>query len=280
MTGHPFQAGRIVDDQLVLGDPYRQHPANEPPGGRIEVVLVGDHSFHIDHAINDPGGVVGGAGQLQEMRLLLCVGIDGPLAGLAMNAHVGRVGQPYLCGLVEVVQAGESSAIEQVHFHIREWPFHLPFRLGPPRPASARPESVMGGEGQKPRVVERLPSFPAVDHGLHVVVQTGGRHASQVLECPDVLAQERLEILSLREVQVLTPGVTQQIAKEIDPARPFRRKVDRVHRPIHLGLDSGTCLETLDRLRRSRDPQAFSHARAASSIHPGNPGPAALPAGV
>ena len=92
MTGHRFQAGRIIDDQLVLSDPYWQHPADEPPGSRIEVVFVGDHSFHIDYAINDPGGVVGVAGQLQEMRLLLCVGINGPLAGLAMNTHVGRVG--------------------------------------------------------------------------------------------------------------------------------------------------------------------------------------------
>jgi hypothetical protein len=62
MAGYRVQAGRIIDDQLVLSDPYRQHPANEPPGGRIGVAFVADRSFHIDHAINDPVCVVGGAG--------------------------------------------------------------------------------------------------------------------------------------------------------------------------------------------------------------------------
>src|SRR5215471_1368671 len=109
----------------------------------------------------------------------------------------------------------------------------------------------MGREGQEPRVVQRLSSFPAINHRLHVVVQTRSRYTLEMLERPDVLAQERLEILSLGEAQVLAPGIAQQVAEKIDLASPFRREVDRVLCPVHLGLDSGARLETLNRLRHS-----------------------------
>jgi len=58
---------------------------------------------------------------------------------------------------VNHLQRSEGPAVQQIQFYIREWQLHFPFGLGPPRPASARPESPRPVQfwGQKPAVPQR-----------------------------------------------------------------------------------------------------------------------------
>ena len=60
----------------------------------------------------------------------------------------------------------------------------------------------MGGEGQETRVVERAVLVVLQHHDLHVVVQTDGGHALQVLEGADVLADRGREVLRLDKPHV------------------------------------------------------------------------------
>src|SRR5205823_12959300 len=130
------------------------------------------------------------------------------LLGLAMHAYVGDVGQPPGGGIVEMLQGAELPAAQQVSLDIMERPLALPLRLGPVRSAGPRPKTVVGGESQEARVVDRLVVLVTLHHYLEVVVQAGGGHAAQVREGGDVLAQRRLEVLSADEAHILTPRIT------------------------------------------------------------------------
>ena len=172
-----------------------------------------------------------------------------------MHPHVGHFGQPAPRAVVEVLQGLERAGVEQVHFHIVKRPFHLALCLWPPRTAGHGPITVVRGEGQEPRVVDRLVVFVAGHHDLHVVVQAGGRHSAQVLEGPHVLADRGGEVLILREAQILTPRPGQNVAEQINPPPTVQNEVQIVLGVIHLGLLAGTGLKTLNqRPSRLRTP--------------------------
>ena len=140
--------------------------------------------------------------------------------GLAMEVHVGDLGQPPGGCLVQVCQRVEVAAPQQAGFRISEGPFHLSFGLGPSHPAGNRPKSIVGRERQKPRVVDRLVAVMASDDDFHVVIKTGRRDAAHVLEGADVLADGRGEVLTLDEMKILPARVAQDIAECVNPGRP------------------------------------------------------------
>src|SRR3972149_3181157 len=59
-----------------------------------------------------------------------------------------------------------------------------------------------------------------------------------------MLAQRGLEVLGLREMQVLPPGVPENITEQVAPPPALFREVDLVDRVVHLGLNPRAGLET------------------------------------
>ena len=95
-----------------------------------------------------------------------------------------------------------------------ERPFDFPFRLRTINLTSPRSIAIVSGEGQEPRVVDRLSVFPTSDDNFHVVVETGRGHSTEMFKGGDVLADGGLEVLSIGEVNVLTSRVAQEVAEE------------------------------------------------------------------
>ena len=247
-----FMAGdllhvRAVDDQFLLGDAYRQQFSDPLPRHRVEVLQVRHLAFRVHRPVKDLGRVVGPRRQTQQVRFLFLVQIDGPPFGFPVNAHIGGLGEPLCCDLVQVLQRSERAAVEQVLFEICKWSLHLAFGLRPMWPACPWLKPVVRGEGQKSGVVDRLVAIVARHHDFHVVVQAGGRRASQILKRSHVFSDGRGKVLCLYKPQVLPPRVTQNVAERVHPPPPFGGENDVVRRVIHLCLHSWSCLETLDR---------------------------------
>ncbi len=185
--------------------------------------------------------------QGNQMRHFLLKAVDGSLLRLAMETYIRHIAEPVSRCIVQVFQGAEGACVEQVDFHVMERPLHFALRLTPPGTASHGPIAIVSGEGQETRVVDRFATFVARHHDFHVVVQAGGRDASQILECSYVLANRRRKVLRLDEPQVLTPRVAQHIAEQLDSPPSLAAEVDRVGGVVHLGLESRTRLETLYR---------------------------------
>jgi len=147
-----------------------------------------------------------------------------------------------------MIQTPKRSPVEQTRFHKVERPFHLAFRLRATRSTRPGAKSVVRRKRQESRVVDRLFAVILGYHHLHVVVKTGGRHAAEMLEGPNVLADRGSEVLTLDEPNILTPRVAQDVAEQVDSTRPFLREIDRAGGIVHLGLRAGRRLEPHHRL--------------------------------
>jgi len=96
-----------------------------------------------------------------------------------VDAHVRDIGQPPRGQLVEMRQRAEGATVEQAGLDVVEGPFDLALGLWPPHQARHRPKAVVGGERQKPRVVDR-----------HVAVVAGHHHLeTPISEKPDDLTR-------------------------------------------------------------------------------------------
>ena len=248
---------RAVHDQLVFGDLHRQHLTRTRrfPGDRVAVATPAHKAFYVDGAVDHLGHFVRVHRQRNQIPLLLGVAVHRPLARGAMHTHVGHVLQPPGRDFVEVFQRTELATAQQTLFGVIELSFDFAFRLRAPHAAGPRSEAVVGGEGQKPRVVNRLAVLDPHDHRLHVVVQVRGCHALEILERPDVLAERRLHVLPFGEPQVLIPRIAQHAAEQVHLAAAFASKVDRVRGPIHLALHAGGGFKSLNDRRRLAFPQ-------------------------
>ena len=129
MAGN-FGNGGTVDDDFVGGDAQGQCLADEPPGDRVQVLLIADVTLGVGDAVEDLGRVVGLGGQGQQLRSLLGIAVDGPLPRFAVDADVGNVAQPPGGDLVEVGQAAERPAIEQILLDMIEAAFALALGAG------------------------------------------------------------------------------------------------------------------------------------------------------
>jgi hypothetical protein len=211
----------VIDPYLVVLDPVRliyrainfQLPAVDHTEGHasstgpVAIVPVGNESFGIHRAVDHLRHLVGPLRQRDQVRLLLGVQVDRPTARLPVDAHVGHLPQPPGSHLVEVIQATELPAAQQILLDEQKWPLHLALRLWPPWAARHRPEAIVRGEGQEAGIVDRLAVLIAGHDDLHVVVQAGRCRTVQVLEGPHVLADGRLQVLRSRKVDVLTAEI-------------------------------------------------------------------------
>src|SRR6516162_2313913 len=87
-----------------------------------------------------------------------------------MEAHVGGLSQPLCRDLIQVLQGSEGPAIEQILRNIGKRALDLTFGLRPPRAASPGLKAIVGGEGQKAGVVNRLVAVISGHYDFHVVV--------------------------------------------------------------------------------------------------------------
>jgi hypothetical protein len=131
--------------------------------------------------------------------LLASMAIERSLFGLALDAHVGHVGQPPPGDIVEMIQRAERPAVEQARLDIGEEPLLLALGLGPPRQTGKGLESIVRGERQEKRIVEWTFLVVTQHHDLYVVVEANRRYALQVLDGADVLADRGCEVLGLDE---------------------------------------------------------------------------------
>ena len=174
---------------------------------------------------------------------------------------IGDLPEPPVSHFIEMLQRSERATVEQIRLHVEERTFDFAFGLGAADLASPRPETIVRGERQKACVVNRLIVFPTRDDHFHVVVQACRGDALEMIERPDVLADRRVEVLSLRKADILSPGITQQITEQIDFSATFLREVDLIGGPVHLGLNARTGLEA-NREWLGRLPAKFADAIA------------------
>jgi hypothetical protein len=109
---------------------------------------------------------------------------------------------------IQVSEGRERAGVEEVCNDVKKGFLDFPFRLWPPPSAGPRTKPIVEGEGEKPRVVHRLFAVPLLDDDLHVVVETHGRRATQVLKRPHMLADGRLKILRLDEAEIAPSRVS------------------------------------------------------------------------
>ena len=125
----------------------------------------------------------------------------------------------------------------------------------------------MGCERQEPWVVHRFVAVVTAHHDFHVVIKTGCRDSTQMLEGADVLANGGGKILAFDEVEILPARVAQDVAKSVDPPASLSREVDVVCGVIHLGLFSRRGLEP-PHGRNNRPGTQFVHPLAQQRIAP------------
>src|ERR1019366_5062701 len=234
---------RIIDDDVRVGDAHRQGAADVLPGDRITIVAIENVAFDTDDAVTHRIDLIVLSRQGDQMGLFLFVKFAWRLFRLAMHAQVGDVGQPVRRHLVEMGQRAEGTAVKQILLDVKKRSLDFALRLRPVRPARLGPITIVRGEGQETRVVQRYVVLVALHNNLKVVVQASGRHATQVREGAHVLAQGGVEVLSLDEAEVLPPRVGQQVTEDMDAATAFLGEVDVMGGIIHLGLHAGARLK-------------------------------------
>jgi len=160
VPGELFQV-RAVNDHGILRDLDRQQLARPRggPGHGVTVLAIGHEAFLVDRAIDDFGHLVRPLGQRNQVRQFFGMQVQGPAAGLAMHPHVGHVLQPPGRDFVQVLQRAEVAAAQQAGLHLLKRTFDFALGLGTPGTAGHRTVTVVRGEGQKTRIVDRLVIF-------------------------------------------------------------------------------------------------------------------------
>ena len=69
--------------------------------------------------------------------------IHRPLAGGAVQAHIGEIGKPYTQLGIEVLEVGEGAAFQEARLDVADGPLHLAFGSRPVRRTGACLETAM-----------------------------------------------------------------------------------------------------------------------------------------
>src|SRR5580658_8090840 len=112
-----------------------------------------------------------------------------------MDAYVGSFGEPAHRHLVQMLQRGETPAIQQVGFDILKWSLDLALGLRTMRAAGPWLKAVMRGESKKASVIDRLVAVITRYHYFHVVGETSRSQSLEVFEGADVFADGGRKIL-------------------------------------------------------------------------------------
>ena len=168
----------VMDDEFVFGRPHRDRLSDQTPRCRIEVVSVDHKALSVDAAVDDLGVVERPRRQRYEVGLFLGVSIHRTCLGVAMDVHIGDLGQPPGGRLVQVLQGMEAPATEQAGFDISKMSFNFSLGLGPPGPTGDWSKTVVGRERQEPCIVDGFIAVVPAHHDFHVVIKTGCRDSA------------------------------------------------------------------------------------------------------
>lgn len=254
VLGDEHELGTVEED-LALGCFDGQDVGDIVARNRVEVGLELHHPAVSADAQRHFGCIVGTRGQRLEIGLFGGEALQWGLPRGAMDVAVAFLGQPPPGGPAQIVGVLERSAAEQVGLDVAKRDFNLTFRLWASRPAGHGLTVVMGDERRKGGVEDGPAGFPAQDHGPLVIIQTVPGNAAKIFEGVAVPADERIEIAGCREVDVVAPGVGQDVGEAPELHLACAPKRNRVEAPVHLALLAGLGLEADDRLLLARQPQ-------------------------
>src|SRR5271157_641140 len=153
-------------------------PVPQTPWCRIEVVSVDHETLSVDASVDDLGVVERPRRQRYEVGLFLGVPIHRTCPGVAMDVHVGDLGQPPGGRLVQVLQGMEAPATKQAGFDIGKMSFDFSLGWGPPGPTGDWSKTVVGRERQEPCVGDGFIAVVTTHHDFHVVIKTGRRDSA------------------------------------------------------------------------------------------------------
>src|SRR5690606_26718678 len=105
-------------------------------------------------------------------------------------------------------------------------------RISAPRP---RTHLVMGAEGQRTWIVDRLVALPADHHRLLAVVLAALGDATEALEGLHVSRHQRVDVVALVGLVVLALAVREDVRKHLDLQSTAIEQPQLVRRPIALG---------------------------------------------
>jgi hypothetical protein len=206
----------------------------------IPIRLIGDHAVrrHLARMALD----LLKRREVDGFQSFLQPALHGNRPGGTMNANVGDLIQP-LSGLkVEIVQARErANPRPKIFAHVTDSVFDFALRTGPVRPASLESEAMVAGKVRETLVPDGMSLIVGAGyHGFHIVVQDDFRPTAEVLQCPQVASDQRVQLLILRKLHVHHSGVAHHHHERIQPFRtaiPVRDEPS----PIHLSLVAGRC---------------------------------------
>src|SRR4051794_2763218 len=156
------------------------------------------------------------------MRLLLGEVLDHDPAGGGMPAGVGDGVQPLPELGVQVIEAAEGAAEEEVLTDVAEGTLDLALGLGAVGLAGLGHEAVVRRQVEEFGVVDDAAFVNLAQHGgLHAVIQDLRRGAAQRLEGADMAAQHRRQVLAIDEAGPHQATVAEhQREQPDDPLRP------------------------------------------------------------
>lgn len=235
-----------VNEELALGNADGQDVGDVLVGDGVAVALPLDEPVDAGEAVDDACGVVRMGGQRKELVLLFgaeplersaaSTGVDDPVEpGGELGAHV--------------VEVTKRATIEKGTLELPESALDSGLCVGV-APHSAWPEAIMGGEGQKARVVDGLGPLPPQHDGLLAVVGATTGAAPEPREGLHMALRQREEIAPEEEGEELSRAEGQDVRERLHGrARPVV-EADVVRRPVALGHLAGAPIGRLEARRR------------------------------
>jgi hypothetical protein len=153
-----------------------------------------------------------------------------------MEAAVGHLVPPEKALVIEVGQGGESSAGEEIFFHIAYMPFDDPFFMGAVEVADRGVKEIVFGEVQKSGVELKGGTQAAADHAGQVIVSDLLGNPLQEMKGMEVAGEEVFQRWGGKELQVeeAAEGEDQEEAVDFVRGGPGRNRAGRG--PVHLGF--------------------------------------------
>jgi len=256
--GHQFTIVIGVADVLaavvatgVRGDQFFAEEKDEPvrvnfegellagveAGDGIEVGVKGDAAAAAGGDGLDDGGVMGLRWQRAQGGFLPGrKQLNGFAMGFAVDADIGHLAQPLVCGGAQCRKAGNVQAVEEVAFDIADGVFDAAFFIGLAHAAGDGAEAVMGGKVQIPGMKQGGRAQGMAQHaGLEVVNHDFPGDAAEKVEGPLMAGEEPFHALAQRKLDVQEAAVTEHHDEKGEAAAGRSHRHPTRAAPVNLG---------------------------------------------
>jgi len=234
----------VIDADEAVFDLQHDPAAHGPVGHHVAVGVEQDLAVPVDLAEGLQRGIVIHRGQRSQVGdLLLPALLDAPVMG-AVDAAVGRLGQPAQEVLIGLCYRDEPVAPPEVLPQVIDGALHLVLRPGAVRGTGDGRKAVVMGEVQELGIEDRLARRVAAGHHvLEVVVEALGRDPLQIPEGPDMAIHEALQGAALEKLGIEGPAEAQHQDEGKDRGRSSRGLHELEVGPVELGLPARLRLE-------------------------------------